>query len=44
LKPRGEGKTFSAGKLGTLTFGKNNLVICGGPKVFTKDNIDQFNF
>ena len=40
----GEGKTFSAGTLGTLTFGKYNLVICGGPKVFTKDNIDQFNF
>ena len=40
----GEGKTFAAGKLGTLTFGKNNLVICGGPKTFTKDNIDSFNF
>ena len=40
----GEGKTFAAGKLGTLTFRKTNLVICGGPKIFTKDNIDEFKF
>ena len=40
----GEGKTFQAGKLGELTFGKNNLVICGPPFIFDKDNIGEFNF
>jgi rhamnose transport system substrate-binding protein len=40
----GEGKTFKAGKLGELTFGKNNLIICGPPFIFDKINISEFNF
>jgi rhamnose transport system substrate-binding protein len=40
----GEGKTFSVPKVGDFTFGKNNVVITGGPLVFTKDNVDQYNF
>jgi rhamnose transport system substrate-binding protein len=39
-----EGETFSAGKLGTRTIGKDGVVILGPPTVFTADNIDQFNF
>ncbi len=40
----GEGKTFQAGKLGELMFGPNNLVICGPPFIFDKDNIGEFKF
>jgi rhamnose transport system substrate-binding protein len=40
----GEGKSFDVPKLGSFTFKKNNVVITGGPLVFTKDNIAQFNF
>src|ERR1700751_2406024 len=39
-----EGKTFSAGKLGSRTIGKDGVVILGPPTVFNADNIDQFNF
>ena len=39
-----EGETFTAGKLGGYTVGKNGTVLLGPPFVFTKDNIDQFNF
>lgn len=39
-----EGESFSAGKLGTKTIGANGVVLLGPPTVFTKDNIDQFNF
>ena len=39
-----EGETFSAGKLGERTIGKDGVVILGPPTVFTADNIDQFNF
>jgi rhamnose transport system substrate-binding protein len=39
-----EGETFSAGKLGDRTIGKDGVVILGPPTVFTADNIDQFNF
>ena len=40
----GEGKSFDVPKLGSFTFKKNNVVITGEPLVFTKDNVDQFNF
>jgi rhamnose transport system substrate-binding protein len=39
-----EGETFSAGKLGSRTIGKDGLVILGPPTVFNAENIDQFNF
>ncbi|MBV8141267.1 MAG: rhamnose ABC transporter substrate-binding protein [Verrucomicrobia bacterium] len=39
-----EGETFTAGKLGSRTIGKNGVVILGPPTVFTAENIDQFNF
>ncbi|MFT4264175.1 MAG: rhamnose ABC transporter substrate-binding protein [Nocardioides sp.] len=38
------GDTFSAGDLGDFTVGDNGEVLLGDPFVFTKDNIDQFNF
>ncbi len=38
------GESFDAGKLGTKTIGANNVVLLGPPTVFTKDNIDQYNF
>lgn len=39
-----EGDTFTAGTLGSKTVGANGVVLLGPPTVFTKDNIDQFNF
>lgn len=39
-----EGETFSAGKLGNRTIGKDGVVILGPPTIFTAENIDQFNF
>ena len=39
-----EGETFSAGKLGNRTVGKDGVVLLGPPTVFNADNIDQFNF
>jgi rhamnose transport system substrate-binding protein len=39
-----QGQTFTAGKLGSFTVGPDNTVILGPPTVFTKANIDQFNF
>jgi rhamnose transport system substrate-binding protein len=39
-----EGETFTAGKLGNRTIGKDGVVLLGPPTVFTTDNIDQFNF
>jgi len=38
------GETFSAGKLGTRTIGKDGEVILGPPQTFDAGNIDQFNF
>ncbi|UDY23273.1 rhamnose ABC transporter substrate-binding protein [Nocardioides sp. Kera G14] len=38
------GDTFTAGSLGDFTVGDNGEVLLGDPFVFTKDNIDQFNF
>lgn len=43
LKPA-PGTKFTAGKLGEREFRTHNVVITGPPVVFTKDNIDQFNF
>jgi rhamnose transport system substrate-binding protein len=40
----GEGKTFTVPNKGTFTFLKDNKVVAGPPLVFTKDNIDQYNF
>ena len=38
------GDSFTAGKLGSYTVGPNSTIILGPPTVFTKANIDQFNF
>ena len=40
----GEGKTFAVPGVGEFTFKKDNVVITGGPLVFTKENVDQFQF
>jgi len=40
----GEGNTFDVPGIGTLTFGKYNVVTTGVLDTFNKDNIDQFNF
>ena len=37
-------KTFKAGKLGDLQVINNSEILLGAPKVFTKENIDGFNF
>lgn len=39
-----EGETFTAGKLGKYTIGKNGEVVLGPPYTFDKSNIDKFNF
>lgn len=39
-----QGETFSAGKLGTRTIGKDGEVVLGPPQTFNASNIDQFNF
>ncbi|UBU17481.1 rhamnose ABC transporter substrate-binding protein [Nonomuraea gerenzanensis] len=39
-----EGDTFTAGKLGEYTVGKDGTVLLGDPFVFTEDNIDDFDF
>ena len=39
-----EGETFSAGKLGSRTIGKDGVVILGPLTVFDSSNIDQFDF
>ena len=38
------GQSFTAGKLGSYNVGPNSTIILGPPTVFTKANIDQFNF
>jgi rhamnose transport system substrate-binding protein len=38
------GDKFSAGKLGSFTVGADSSVLLGPPTVFTKKNIDKFNF
>ncbi|WP_043620059.1 rhamnose ABC transporter substrate-binding protein [Nonomuraea candida] len=39
-----EGEKFTAGRLGEYTVGKDGVVLLGDPFVFTKDNIDEFDF
>ena len=39
-----EGETFTAGKLGSYTVGKDGTVLLGPPFIFDADNIDQFDF
>lgn len=39
-----EGDTFTAGKLGEFTVGKDGTVLLGDPFQFNKDNIGDFNF
>src|SRR3954451_13110971 len=39
-----QGDTFPAGKLGKYTVGAESSVLLGDPFVFTKANIDKFNF
>src|SRR5690349_3464003 len=38
------GQSFSAGKLGKFTVGADKTILLGPPFVFTKANINQFNF
>lgn len=37
-------KTFKAGKLGDLQIINKSQILLGAPKVFTKENIESFNF
>ncbi|GIH22861.1 rhamnose ABC transporter substrate-binding protein [Acrocarpospora phusangensis] len=39
-----EGEKFKAGKLGEYTIGAGGEILLGKPTVFTKDNIDDFDF
>jgi rhamnose transport system substrate-binding protein len=39
-----QGQKFKAGALGEYTIGQSGEVVLGPPTVFTKDNIDQFDF
>jgi len=39
-----QGQTFTAGKLGKFTIGADKSVLLGPPFVFTKSNINNFNF
>jgi rhamnose transport system substrate-binding protein len=38
------GQSFTAGKLGKFTVGADKTILLGPPFVFTKANINQFNF
>jgi len=38
-----DGDTFTTGDLGTFTF-KNKAIVFSEPLVFTKDNIDRYQF
>ena len=38
------GSKVKAGKLGEFTVGKDGEIVYGKPLIFTKDNIDQFDF
>ncbi|GBF06187.1 rhamnose ABC transporter, periplasmic rhamnose-binding protein [Deinococcus aerius] len=39
-----QGETFTAGKLGKYTVGKQGEIVLGPPYTFDKSNIDKFNF
>ena len=36
--------SFNAGRLGALTVDPSGAIILGKPFVFTKENVDQFDF
>jgi rhamnose transport system substrate-binding protein len=38
------GQSFTAGKLGSFTVGSGNTILLGNPLVFTKSNINNFNW
>jgi len=38
------GQSFTAGKLGKYTVGADNTILLGPPFVFTKANVNSFNF
>jgi rhamnose transport system substrate-binding protein len=38
------GQSFTAGKLGKFTVGPGKTILLGPPYVFTKSNINNFNF
>jgi rhamnose transport system substrate-binding protein len=38
------GDKFTAGKLGEYTIDKDGVILLGPPTVFSKDNIDKFDF
>jgi len=38
------GQSFTAGKLGKYTVGADRTILLGPPTVFTKANINNFNF
>jgi hypothetical protein len=40
----GEGNSFEVPGLGTLTFGKDNLIITGNLDTFNADNINDYDF
>ena len=39
-----QGQSFSAGKLGSFTVGTDKSILLGAPLVFTKSNINDFNW
>jgi rhamnose transport system substrate-binding protein len=39
-----QGQTFVAGKLGSFTVGADHTILLGAPYVFSKSNINNFNF
>jgi rhamnose transport system substrate-binding protein len=39
-----QGESYKAGDMGSFTIGAQSTVVLGEPTVFTKANIDQFNF
>jgi rhamnose transport system substrate-binding protein len=39
-----QGQSFTAGKLGKFKVGPDHTILLGPPLVFTKDNIDQYNW
>ena len=44
-RPAGaSGESFTAGKLGKYTVGADSAILLGPPFVFTKANVNSFNF
>ncbi|MCA3748016.1 MAG: hypothetical protein IN808_02625 [Rubrobacter sp.] len=42
--PHEKGATFRAGRLGEVRLIEPDVVLLGPPLVFTRENIDQYNF